>query len=70
MPPTASRASTARAPIATSFQRHGCPLEIILKDISTGCYQPQRLWQWADIPMDLAKGQVQAQPCRSSIGNR
>lgn len=29
--------------------RHGCPLELILKDISTVRYQPQRLWEWADI---------------------
>ncbi len=29
--------------------RHGCPLEFILKDISTVRYQPQRLWEWADI---------------------
>jgi len=33
--------------------RHGCPLELILKDISTVGYQPQRLWQWADIAMDV-----------------
>jgi len=31
--------------------RHGCPLELILKDISTVRYQPQRLWEWADIAM-------------------
>ena len=29
--------------------RHGCPVEFILKDISTVRYQPHRLWQWADI---------------------
>jgi len=29
--------------------RHQCPVELILKDISTVCYQPQRLWEWADI---------------------
>lgn len=29
--------------------RHGCPVELILKDISTVCYQPQRLWEWGDI---------------------
>jgi hypothetical protein len=28
--------------------RHGCPVELILKDISTVSYQPQRLWEWAD----------------------
>jgi hypothetical protein len=34
--------------------RHGCPVELILKDISTARYQPQRLWEWADIAMNLA----------------
>ena len=33
--------------------RHGCPLELILKDVSTVAYQPQRLWQWADIAMEI-----------------
>ena len=31
--------------------RHGCPVEFILKDISTVRYQPQRLWEWAEIAM-------------------
>jgi hypothetical protein len=35
--------------------RHGCPLEFILKDISTVRYQPQRLWEWADIAMRLVQ---------------
>jgi len=30
-------------------RRYGCPVELILKDVSTVCYQPQRLWQWAEI---------------------
>ena len=29
--------------------RHGCPCELILKDISTVRYQPRRLWEWSDI---------------------
>jgi hypothetical protein len=33
--------------------RHGCPLELILKDISTVCYEPRRLWRWAEIAMDV-----------------
>ncbi len=33
--------------------RHGCPLELILKDISTVCYEPQRLWRWAEIAMEV-----------------
>ena len=36
--------------------RHGCPVEFILKDISTVRYQPQRLWEWADIAMRSVGG--------------
>jgi hypothetical protein len=32
-------------------EKYGCPLEIILKDISTVRYQPQRLWEWAELAM-------------------
>lgn len=35
---------------------HGCPLELILKDISTVCYEPQRLWRWAEIAMEVVAG--------------
>ena len=35
--------------------RHGCPLEIILKDISTVNYRPQRLWRWAEIAMEVVQ---------------
>ena len=31
----------------------GCPLEFILKDISTVRYAPQRLWEWEDIARDV-----------------
>jgi hypothetical protein len=34
--------------------RHGCPVELILKDISTVSYEPQRLWEWVDIAMRVA----------------
>ena len=34
---------------------HGCPLELILKDISTVRYQPQRLWEWEKVAMRLVK---------------
>ena len=37
--------------------RHGCPLEFILKDISTVSYEPQRLWEWSDIAMRVAQHQ-------------
>ena len=36
--------------------RNGCPLEIILKDISTVNHEPQRLWKWASIAMDIVLG--------------
>jgi hypothetical protein len=37
-------------------EKHGCPLEFILKDISTVHYQPQRLVEWARIAMQVAQG--------------
>ena len=33
--------------------RHGCPVELILKDVSTVRYEPQRLWEWNDIAREL-----------------
>ncbi len=36
-------------------RRHGCPLELVLKDISTVRYEPLRVWQWAEKAMELAK---------------
>jgi len=30
-------------------KRHGCPVELILKDISTVRYDPKRLWDWAEM---------------------
>jgi hypothetical protein len=33
--------------------RHNCPLELILKDISTVAYEPQRLWRWSEIAMEV-----------------
>jgi hypothetical protein len=33
--------------------RYSCPLELILKDISTVLYQPQRVWRWAKIAMEV-----------------
>jgi hypothetical protein len=37
--------------------REGCPVEFILKDISTVRYRPQVLWEWAERARRLAKGQ-------------
>jgi hypothetical protein len=36
--------------------RHGCALEFILKDISTVGRQPERLFTWARIAMEVAEG--------------
>ena len=34
-------------------ETHGCPLEFILKDISTVRYQPERLFEWARVAMEV-----------------
>ena len=36
-------------------EKHGCPLELIQKDISTVCYQPERLFEWARIAMEVVE---------------
>lgn len=33
----------------------GCHVELIMKDISTVRYQPQRLWEWARVAMEVAE---------------
>ncbi|MDP6403003.1 MAG: hypothetical protein QF467_05600, partial [SAR202 cluster bacterium] len=32
-------------------KRYGCPMDFLMKSISTVRYKPQRLWEWADIAM-------------------
>jgi hypothetical protein len=34
--------------------KYACPLEFILKDISTVRYEPQRLFEWAKVAMEVA----------------
>ena len=34
---------------------HGCVVEVIMKDISTVRYEPQRLWQWAQMARELTQ---------------
>jgi hypothetical protein len=36
-------------------RKHNCPVELILKDVSTVRYQPQRLWEWNDIAARLVR---------------
>ena len=48
-----------RADLSTTrkiCEKHGCPLEFILKDISTVLYHPERLSDWARIAMEVAEG--------------
>jgi hypothetical protein len=35
--------------------RYGCPVEIIMKDISTVQYKPQNLWEWVDVTMKIVR---------------
>ena len=35
-------------------KKNNCPLEFILKDLSTVNNEPQRLWKWAEIAMEVA----------------
>ena len=52
-------ADAVRADLAATrdiCERHGCPLELILKDISTVRYEPERLFEWARIAMEVAEG--------------
>jgi hypothetical protein len=37
-------------------EEHDCPLEIILKDITTVRYDPERLLGWARVAMQVAGG--------------
>jgi hypothetical protein len=37
-------------------EKHGCPLEFILKDISTIRHEPERLAEWGRVAMEVAGG--------------
>lgn len=47
----------ARADLVEFMEKTGgnCHVELIMKDISTVRYQPQRLWEWSRIAMDVAE---------------
>jgi len=40
--------------------RHGCNVEVIMKDISTVRYQPSRLWEWTKIASEVTEQLAQA----------
>jgi len=45
----------ARRELVESLEKtRGCVVELIMKDISTVRAQPQHLWEWADIAMEVA----------------
>jgi hypothetical protein len=47
------RPEAARADLASFLQQaQGCPLEVIMKDVSTVRYHPQRLWAWEKMAME------------------
>ena len=49
------RPDAVREDLKTKLDKtKGCNVEIIMKDISTVAYKPQRLWEWAEIALELA----------------
>jgi len=50
------RPHQARRELRDTLEKaRGCNIEIIMKDISTVRYEPRRLWEWADIAMQVAE---------------
>lgn len=50
------RPELARRSLRSTLEKiRGCRVEIIMKDVSTVRYQPQRLWEWSRIAMELAE---------------
>jgi hypothetical protein len=41
--------------VLTKAKAHGCVVEVIMKDVSTLRYQPQRLWEWAAMAAEVTK---------------
>jgi len=57
--PDRFRPDPIRADLTTTRRicdKHGCPLEFILKDISTVRYEPERISEWARIAMQVVGG--------------
>ena len=47
------RPEQARRELSDALEKfRGCHVEVILKDISTCRYQPERLWEWVEITME------------------
>jgi len=41
--------------IKETCRKNNCPLEFILKDLSTVNHEPERLWKWAKIAMEIVQ---------------
>jgi hypothetical protein len=41
--------------VLSKAKAHGCVVEVIMKDISTVRYQPQRLWEWARMAAEVTE---------------
>ena len=53
------RLGEMRAELETVLDRaRGCHVELIMKDISTVRYAPERLWQWAAMAMEVAEARA------------
>jgi hypothetical protein len=39
----------------TAARRHGCGVEIIMKDLSMVHHVPKRLWQWAQMAKEITE---------------
>jgi len=55
----AMNADAVRADLQETYdacKASNTPLECTLKDISTVRYEPRRLWEWADIAMEVVRG--------------
>jgi hypothetical protein len=47
------RPDVARRLLRESLQQaRACVVEVVMKDISTVCYEPQRLWEWSRIAVE------------------
>jgi hypothetical protein len=46
----------ARKELTASLEKtRGCVVEVIMKDISTVAHEPRRLWDWAEMAMDVVE---------------
>ena len=54
--PDAWNPQQARKKLETVLQKtRGCAVEVIMKDVSTVRRQPQRLWEWSRIAMEVVQ---------------